>query len=72
MEIPDLKSATETKKLLCYADNILERTKSIEETEVIIKRLDKLKVYGLNLNMDKSQILGNLPCLGDQIEILSC
>ena len=56
--------------ILCFADDVIARVKSIQQAEKIIKGLAKIKKFGLDLNKSKSQILGGVPCLEGKTEIL--
>jgi hypothetical protein len=42
MNTAELKQAIEAKQLLCFADDVLARTKTVEETEEIIRGINKL------------------------------
>lgn len=69
-EIPELKEAVEAEIIVCFADDMIARVKSIQQAEKLIKGLEKLKKFGLDLNKSKSQILGGVPCLEGKTEIL--
>ena len=60
----------EAEIIVCFADDMIARVKSIQQAEKLIKGLEKLKKFGLDLNKSKSQILSGVPCLEGKTEIL--
>ena len=69
-EIPELKEAVEAEIIVCFADDMIARVKSIQQAEKLIKGLEKLKKFGLDLNKSKSQILGKYLVLREKLKSL--
>ena len=69
-EIPELKEAVEAEIIVCFADDIIARVKSIQQAEKLIKGLEKLKKFGLDLNNTKSQIFGKYLVLREKLKSL--